>query len=75
MRIAKAERWFTDVVNSSVSDVSFVQSRHNLSNRVTPFSRKSGMTSPFDLTSFQGFKSFGIKIDDICDNDGAVFAL
>ena len=32
------------------------------------------MASPFDLTSFQGFKSFGIKRDDICDDDEAVFA-
>ena len=33
------------------------------------------MASPFDLTSFLGFKSFVIERDDICDNDGAVFAL
>ena len=52
----------------------FVQSWHNSSKSVTPFS-KSGMDSPFDLTSFPGFKSFGIKRDDRCDDDGAVFAL
>jgi hypothetical protein len=33
------------------------------------------MSSPFDLTSFQGFKSFVIERDDVCNNDGAVFAL
>ena len=34
------------------------------------------MPSPFDLTSsFQGFKLFGIKRYDICDNDKAVFVL
>ena len=33
------------------------------------------MASPFDLTSFPGFKSFGIERDDVCDDDGAVFAL
>jgi hypothetical protein len=33
------------------------------------------MASPFDLTSFPGFKPFGIKRYDTCDNDGAVFAL
>ena len=33
------------------------------------------MVSPFDLTSFSGFKSFGIERDDVCDDDGAVFAL
>ena len=52
----------------------FVQSWHNSSKSVTPFS-KSGMASPFDLTSFPGFKSFGIERDDVCDDDGAVFAL
>ena len=52
----------------------FVQSWHNLLKSVTPFS-KSRMASPFVLTSFQGFKSFGIKRYDTCDNDGAVFAL
>ena len=33
------------------------------------------MTSPFDLTSFPGFISFGIERDDVCDDDEAVFAL
>jgi hypothetical protein len=33
------------------------------------------MASPFDLTSFPGFKSFGIESYDTRDDDGAVFAL
>ena len=33
------------------------------------------MASPFDLTSFPGFKSFGIVSNATCDDDGAVFAL
>jgi hypothetical protein len=33
------------------------------------------MASPFDLTSFPGFKPFGIERYDTCDDDGAVFAL
>ena len=33
------------------------------------------MASPFDLTSFPGFKSFGIERYDTCDDDGGGFAL